>query len=318
MAWVYISIILLMRVVQNIFTKSNVKLVPKNSVGYLKYTIFYIACAAIPAFLLFVIEYLRQSQALFFWETLLYASISGVSLAISCCCSLYALSTGTMVLNSLFATAGLLVPSIAGIFLWQEYLSFFQYVAIVVFIVGAYLLIGSSKDLYGKFSLKTLCVLVVNLITNGLTMLMQTIFARNVSGGSVSMFSLLSFLSGALILSLVLVVVFAILKKSTERETVSKDFQMWPTKGDTVSLPKKVYLGVIFLAIAVFVINQLATMSANMVSPVVLFAFINGGATIISSLVGAIMYKEKFTIKSVVGLILGVSALILIKVFSLA
>ena len=45
------------------------------------------------------------------------------------------------------------------------------------------------------------------------------------------------------------------------------------------------------------------------------FAFVSGGSTIISTLVAAIMYKEPLTIKSVSGVILGIAALGIIKIF---
>ena len=317
MGWFYIVIVLLMRIVQNVFVKTNSKLVPKNSVCYLKYTIFYIGCASIPAFVLFLIGYVGRGGVLYFDETLFYATLSGVALAIGCCCSLYALTTGTMVLNSLFATAGLLVPTIAGVFLYQELLSIWQYVAIVIFMLGAYFLVGNSKTIYGKFSFTTLVVLIVNLLSNGITMLMQTMFARNVENGNVSLFSFLSFISGAVVLALVLFVILIIVKNSDDKVENNNDiFALLPNKKGQLALPKKVFLGALILAVAVFVINQLITISASTISPVTLFSFTCGGATIISAVVGSIMYKEKFTTKSIIGIILGVGSLIMIKIFT--
>ena len=72
------------------------------------------------------------------------------------------------------------------------------------------------------------------------------------------------------------------------------------------------------LAVAVFIINQLATLSTKLVSPVVLFTFINGGGTIISTLVAAVLYKERISIKSALGILLGITSLVLIKLFETA
>ena len=69
------------------------------------------------------------------------------------------------------------------------------------------------------------------------------------------------------------------------------------------------------LSACVFIINQLATLATAFVPPVILFTFINGGSTIIAAVVAAIVFKEKLTVKSITGIVLGVASLIIIKMF---
>lgn len=80
-------------------------------------------------------------------------------------------------------------------------------------------------------------------------------------------------------------------------------------------LSKKLLVCGLALAVAVFVINQPATLSTALVSPVVLFAFINGGGTIIATVVAAVLYREKLTVSSVAGVLLGIASLVCIKLF---
>ena len=317
--WLYIAIVLLMRVVQSVFGKLNANGVPKNALAYLKYNIFYIAVAGLFALCLFVFEAIGFSGEWQFSITLLYAFISGVALAVACCCSLYALTAGTMVLDSLFGTAGLLVPTVASIFLYDEILSVWQWLFVGVFLVGAYLLVGNSKKNYGKFTPATLIVLIVSLLSNGVTMLMQTAFSRSVEGGSIALFSVLSFFSGVALLGVVFIVlsVWYKRKKSQIPAQENADFTLFPLREEEGRVPKKNLLFSTGLAVAVFLINQLATVSANLISPVVLFAFINGGATIISALVGLTVFKEKISFWGAVGLVLGIGSLVMIKVFAL-
>ena len=318
--WVYIGIILLMRVVQHVFTKATSNEVPANSVGYLKYTIFYQGIAGVLAFALFGVELIKGIDNLHFGETLLYASISGVALVASCCCSLYVLSTGTMSLSAMFATAGLLVPTIASMFLYEEYLNIWQWLSIALFMIASWLLISASKSTYGKFTLKTFLILVATLVLNGLTMLMQTMFGREVIRGNVSLFSALSFGAGVVVLLVlyIICVIYSNKKFEEQGETVEKtvDFSLLPDNKKQMKLTKRTYLFALFLAVAVFLINQLATLSTPLISPVILFAFINGGSTIISAIVGAIMYKEKLSVRTIIGLVLGVGSLILLQVFA--
>ena len=244
-------------------------------------------------------------------QTTVYAAISGAALAVLCMCTVYALSRGTMVLQSLFSTAGLLIPTIVSMLLYDEMLKWYQWLALAVLIFAAWLLIGSSARTYGKFDSKTFLILILGLVTNGITMVMQKMFGMNAEGGSVSLFSFISFASGTLLLVIGLGVL-AVVKK---RVPVSGEggFTCFPKKGETGRLSKEVYLYGFVLAVAVFVINQLATVSTSMISAVLLFAFINGGATFISAIVGAVMFREKFTMRSIMGLLLGVGSLIMLK-----
>lgn len=300
MVWFYIGVVLLMRVFQCLFNKYNAKLVPKTATAYLKYTIFYLGVAGICAAILLLFDLPAGDAHLL--ETTFYAIFSGIGLAVACCCSLYALTAGTVVLDSLFATAGLLVPSVAGIFMFDEGLSLWQWLFVGVFMVGAYLLVGGSRAVYGKFSGKTLLALIFSLLSNGLTMLMQTAFSRNVPGGSVSLFSVLSFAAGVVLLGAVLPVVM--LRKQGASVSAGK-------------IPGKAFLFAFFLGVIVFIINQLATISAGMISPVILFAFINGGATLISAGVGLVVFKERVTASAAVGIVLGIVSLIFIKLLAL-
>ncbi|MBP3391201.1 MAG: hypothetical protein J6L76_00255 [Clostridia bacterium] len=301
MVWVYIGVVLVMRIFQSLFNKYNAKLVPKTATAYLKYTLFYLGVAGVCAAILFLLDLPAGGTFALFPETAFYAVFSGVGLAVACCCSLYALTAGTVVLDSLFATAGLLVPSVAGIFLFNEVLSVWQWFFVAGFMVGAYFLVGGSRTVYGRFSGKTLLALVLSLLANGLTMLMQTAFSRNVVGGSVSLFSVLSFFSGVVLLGLALPAVSSLGR----------------AKAGTDAIPKKALLFAFFLGVIVFVINQLATVSAGMISPVILFAFINGGATIISALVGLVVFKERLTVLGIAGLCLGLISLLMIKFLAL-
>lgn len=309
--WIYIGIILCMRVLQSIFSKRASSSIPENAVGYLKYTAFYQGVAGVLALMLLLKECFSGVVFSGEGQTTIYAIISGAALTVCCMCTVYALSRGTMVLQSLFSTAGLLIPTIVSMLLYDEMLKWYQWLALAVLIFAAWLLIGSSARTYGKFDSKTFLILILGLVTNGITMVMQKMFGMNVEGGSVSLFSFISFASGTLLL----VIGLGVLAFVKERTPISGEdgFTCFPKKGETGKLPKDVYLYGFMLAVAVFVINQLATVSTSLISAVLLFAFINGGATFISAIVGAVMFREKFTIRSTMGLLLGVGSLIMLK-----
>ena len=69
-------------------------------------------------------------------------------------------------------------------------------------------------------------------------------------------------------------------------------------KSEDLKLGKTLYICGIALAAAVF-----------------LFTFINGGGTIISTLAAAAIYKEKLSVYSILGVIIGLCSMIMIKLF---
>lgn len=285
-----------MRVVQSVFGKKANILLPDGIIPYTKY----IAVSKILATAFGLVAILLTTQGFrgFDLTTLLIASCSGIFLAISSLCGIKALKSGTMVLSSIFATAGLIVPSILGVIFFDDTITYFQILFALVLIVSMCMLATASKNIYGQFTLKNIVYLVGNLISNGMVMFCQKLFGEMKPEGNVSLFSMLTFAIPAIVLSVALI--FMKDKNSKEKPA---DF------------PKQIYLCALFLAFAVFIIQQFATILTTQMSTILLFALINCGATIISALVGAIMYKEKLTVKSSLAVIIGVIALIGLKIF---
>lgn len=292
MGTIYISIIMLCRVAQHLCNKGTSNCVTNKEV-FLKYGAYRQIFSAILGVLLIVVAGNGFRCDL---PTIIISTFSGLSLIISMACSISFLKVGTVALSSLFGTAGLLVPCVAGIFLFDEPMSVGQWLGVGLFFVAAYFLIGSSQRVYCKLSVKSFLILLSTMLSNGMTMLAQQMFTAYVPDGDVSVFSFLSF--G--IVGVILLIVSIITEKGNEKTEKSK------------LSPKLIGMGAV-LSVAVFIINQLATLATAFVPPVILFTFINGGSTIIGTIVAAICFKEKLTGRSVTGVLLGVLSLIIIK-----
>lgn len=286
-----------MRVVQSVFSKKANLLLPD---GLLPYT-NYMAISKLLATLFGVFTILLIPNGLkgFDLATLLIASCSGMFLTISSLCGIKALKSGTMVLSSIFATAGLIVPGILGVFFFGETITVFQILFLIVLIVSMCILALASKNIYGQFNAKSFLYLIGNLISNGMVMFCQKLFGELKPTGNVSLFSMLTFAIPTLFLYILLMFI-----KGSNKE-----------KSKTVTFPKQIYFCAVLLAAAVFVIQQFVTILTSKMSSILLFSFVNCGATIISALVGAAMYKERITIKSGFAIIVGVIALIGLKIF---
>mgnify|MGYP007028393892 CR=1 FL=1 len=119
---------------------------------------------------------------------LLISLCSGVMLSVSGYCGIMCLKTGTVSVSSIFSTAGILIPIIAGVFFGIP-VSAVQCVGLALFVVSAFLLIRDSRNTTGKFTAGAFFLLVGCLFAGGLTMLSQQAFTKYVPDGSVSAFS---------------------------------------------------------------------------------------------------------------------------------
>lgn len=180
---------MLLRVVQHIYNKRS-----SNEIRGFTMFVKYGAYRQLFSAMLGLLLILAAGKGFRFnMVTVVTATISGVALFGNLMCSQTVLKSGTMALNSLFGTAGILIPCVAGIFLFDEPMSAGQMMGIGLLIVSAYFLISSSNKIHTKFTFKTFLLLMGTMLTNGLTMLMQQMFAHYVPDGDVSAFSLFSF-----------------------------------------------------------------------------------------------------------------------------
>lgn len=156
MIYVYLFSILAARVVQAVFSKLSSN-EANNIVLTVKYTAYQYSVSAALGLILLLAD---MSNLKIDLPTLGIALLSGVSLFFSTFFSIYGMKSGTVSLVSMFGTAGLLVPIIAGVFLFGQPVSILQGVGTAIFFVSAWLLIKNSKNTYNGFSLKTLLLLI--------------------------------------------------------------------------------------------------------------------------------------------------------------
>lgn len=288
---IYIGIILVARVIQNYYNKKASFVFPVTSRGRMRYLASMLAISAVLAGVFCLFD---GSGGNFSSIAAVCAGVSGFALSGVMLCTTLAMQTGTVVLSTVCGTAGLIVPCIAGIFLFGEPVAWPVWICIAVFLVAAYMLAGSAKDVNPEFSWKTVLLLFFTFLLNGVTMICQKAVTYLDPDSSISLFSLVTFAVPAVLLALM-----SGAGAGKERE----------------KLQKPIILPLILLAVALFVINQLATEATKTVPSAVLFTLINGGNVVIAAAVAAICFGEKLTLRSVLGLVLGTGSLILINIF---
>ncbi len=299
MDFLILGAIMVFRVLQSISGKPCSRLMPAEKRGVFAYLSVKMAFSAITALVVLLFEgnVLANVTGMppLGW---LIALATGVTLAISTFCSLKAMQGASIVLGKLFGAAGLLIPTVSGIFLYGQSVSVGQWIGILCLFGSALLLASSSKKTNGAITVGTVALLFGSMLANGGTMLLQTMYRTYVPQGSVSVYSLLQF-------AIPSVCLFAVCTVQTVHQRAS-----YPRLG------KKLLGYSALAAVAVLGVSQLSTIASAFIPVGVLFPISDGGSTVISALVAAIVFKERLTVQSVCGVVVGVAGLIMIKLLA--
>ncbi len=228
-----------------------------------------------------------------------YGTLSGIAILLSTVCTLIAMKNGTVTLVTLFGMAGLIVPCLANQLFFGRPMSLMQWVGILIFLSAAYLLVASSKNVFGGFSFKTLLLLIAALLSEGFTMLFQQLFVDFSPSSDISLFTFVSFFAVTLLMLPV----------------------PWLVSSGESKDSRQISKGLIFqgaaAAVSVLAISMLVTYAVSLSSPVIVFSLSAGGGMIISALVGRICFKERLTASGYAGILLGIVAMIFLKAFEI-
>ena len=90
-------------------------------------------------------------------------------------------------------------------------------------------------------------------------------------------------------------------------------YLLWAAgKGEKEELDRNIYLPIVLLAVALFLINQMVSSATKYVPSAILFTVPNGGNNVIAAVMAALLYKEKMTLRSTMGLLLSIVSLVLV------
>lgn len=249
--------------------------------------------------------------------TVVCALATALCIAVELFASIIALRGCTLVVSQMISVGSLVIPCIYGAFFLDEPMSIWDWVGLVVFFVSIYFLVeqpnSADKQMNsGRISIKTIISLVVCFLGGGFTMVFQKIFAIRVPNGNEAMYSFLMFAMNAVILYVAYLIVAIVSKNKA-----AKNVQLADEKGKVKlfqPLSKKLLICGALLALAVFAVNLLVTSLAKTVPSAVLFTVSYAISIAITILVSTLFYKEKITWKNIIGIVLGLSAIIIINV----
>ncbi len=212
--------------------------------------------------------------------------------------SLEALKRAPLVLCNMCAMGGgIILASVAGIFVFGEPMSLLQWLGVAVFFAAAYCLSpgGAVQQRAGRLSPAAWLLLAANFLINGAASFLSKYYAVRVEGGNAALYSCLTYACSALL--------FALLVPLAGRDEAEQPRKPFPKK-------LLLYGGILGLTCASLV--SLITMLSRTV-PVVVLNTVPSAISIIGCLfVGALLFGEKITGRNLCGVLLGILSVVLI------
>ena len=258
-----------------------------NSFNYIYNCLKFCICSLCMIPLLFV-----KVSSLFAAGSIVCGVSCGLMYAVSKTVMLKGYEATSVAFMTLCHSAGMIMPCIIGHFLWSEKLSVLSIMGILVTIF-AITLLKDNRAATTKFKAKGIIFGLIIFLTSGGVMISQKAMGVYFETEGVSAYTLYSFIVPALILSL-----------------LSK-----PKTIKNINLKDKKTIGFCALgsAISLSVIGFVMTGLASSVPSVILFPLFNGLGIIAVCIGSVFAFKEKLSIKNVVGLLLGVCGLCLVN-----
>ncbi|MBQ9922798.1 MAG: hypothetical protein IJO52_11455 [Clostridia bacterium] len=205
-----------------------------------------------------------------------------------------ALACGPYAYTMLFAFCGMILPTAMGAVLFRETINVFQCIGIVFVLVMFYLTTNPEKG--EKVNVKWLVFAVAVFFFNGGFGIMQRLFQEFETGEKAQLCEFL------MIAFFVLSVYSFISLMRSEK---------------SVSAALKIPSNIVWLSAAVGVTtamnHQFNLYLSGVLPSVIFFPIINGASVVLTVLVAATVFREKYTVKQYIGLAFGFSAILLLS-----
>ncbi len=248
----------------------------------------------------FVLAALQTGEILPYADTmaLVSALISGVATAFFIISWIISIRSGSFVMVDVFLTLGVGVTLVLSAMLGER-VRLTQILGFALLVVAAYIMCSYNKTLNGKMSLKSLLLLIICGASSGTADFAQKLFNHTSKGTGVAAFNFYSYLFS----TVVIFIAYLVLRRG-EKGSVS----VFKT-----GAAKKVFVFVAIMAVMLFVNSYFKTLAAAKLDAVLLYP-LNQGLTLISSVVMAsVVFKEKATLRCLVGVAVAFVSLLIIN-----
>lgn len=241
----------------------------------------------------------NQATVTFDFVTLSTSLLFGVMMSVCQIATLYSLQVTSVAISNMSATVSIIIPCFVGMVFFNESITAGKIIGILIFFIAAYLIIAQNGEEKRSFTMKSLIACLLIFLTSGFGSISMQLFSNYSKGVSDSLFMLYSYIFNSLILFAFILI---LIKKQNADEA-----------SETTVLSKRLlWLGVV-KAVTLFFIQQTNVVLANQIPAAVLFPVLQSGALIMGAIVGWLIFKEKLSVKNIIGIALAIGALVLLN-----
>lgn len=234
-------------------------------------------------------------------EMLLIAALSGIASAAFVVSWLLSVRTGAYMMVEVFLLIGVIVPILLCRVFFSEEIGIWQIMGFVILTVAVYIMTAYNSSVKGKMSFGAFVLLMICGVSNGLADFSQKLFIKTKSDGSVAAFNLYTYVFAALALVVAYIIFRAIDKKDGAQIR------------SPINVIKPIWYYVLIMAVCLFAHSFFKTLAAGYIDAVQLYPLAQGCSVILALLMSSIIFKEKITVKCVIGICLSFVALLMIN-----
>lgn len=233
-------------------------------------------------------------------EILCISALSGVTTSVFVVCWMLSVKKGAYMMLDVFLMLGVLVPIIGGKILYNEVIRLNQWLGIAMLLVAVLIMCSYNNSIKEKITFKSLTLLILCGLANGLTDFSQKIFVKKLPETPISIFNFYTYVFSATVL-----IIFYFFINSPKK---------CKTDENPLSVLKKIFGYVLIMSLCLFAHSYFKTASAVYLDSAQLYPLNQGCALILSSVMSAVFFHEKLSSKCIAGLLISFAALVVINI----
>ena len=235
-------------------------------------------------------------------SVLFIAFAGGAALSVNVVSWILAARRGAYVMIEVMMLFSVSIPLVYCMIVYGEPVSVIQWLGIALLFVATYIMTVYNSGINGKMKLLDFIILIICVFASGTFDLTQKIFVKSNTGVDISVFNFYVYVFAALIIAVALA--FVLMRARKKEDYVSP-----------VIAVKKVWPYVVIMALGIFVYSYFKTASAEYLDAAKIYPIFLGASLLGTTVMSAIFFGEKITIKSAVGMTLCAVSLIMINGF---
>lgn len=235
-------------------------------------------------------------------EAFLISLFSAVCMSVFCVAWMCAYRSEAYMFLSVFTMLGSIVTSFLGLFVYGEPIGILDFCGMLLLLLAVFVMSKYNKEVKGKkrFTKEELLILITGALGACLSDFSQKIFVKQ-TGGEASVFNFYTYAIGGVLLGVILALLFLL----------KRDKPVSPSL-----LSRGNFLGYIGISAFLYLNSICKTLAVGTGLTVTeIYPVLNGSNLIASAILANILFKEKITKKSVIGMALAFVGVVLINLF---